>query len=37
MLLIVLFCMGAQSTFFGPAKYAILPQHLTGHGSNNLV
>ena len=27
-LLAVLFCMGAQSAFFGPAKYAILPQHL---------
>lgn len=24
----VLFAMGAQSTFFGPIKYAILPQHL---------
>jgi acyl-[acyl-carrier-protein]-phospholipid O-acyltransferase / long-chain-fatty-acid--[acyl-carrier-protein] ligase len=24
----VLFCMGAQSTFFGPIKYALLPQHL---------
>ena len=28
MLMAVLFCMGAQSTFFGPIKYAILPQHL---------
>lgn len=27
-LLTVLFAMGAQSTFFGPIKYAILPQHL---------
>ncbi len=27
-LLIVLFCLGAQSTFFGPVKYALLPQHL---------
>jgi 1-acyl-sn-glycerol-3-phosphate acyltransferase len=27
-LLILLFLMGTQSTFFGPAKYAILPQHL---------
>jgi acyl-[acyl-carrier-protein]-phospholipid O-acyltransferase / long-chain-fatty-acid--[acyl-carrier-protein] ligase len=27
-LLFVLFCMGAQSTFFGPVKYALLPQHL---------
>lgn len=28
MLLAVLFLMGAQSAFFGPVKYAILPQHL---------
>ena len=28
MLMIVLFMMGAQSTFFSPAKYSILPQHL---------
>lgn len=27
-LLFVLFCMGAQATFFGPIKYALLPQHL---------
>lgn len=27
-LLLLLFLMGTQSTFFGPAKYAILPQHL---------
>ena len=27
-LLVVLFLMGAQSTFFGPLKYGILPQHL---------
>jgi len=27
-LLFVLFLMGSQSAFFGPAKYAILPQHL---------
>lgn len=27
-LLIVLFLMGLQSTFFGPLKYSILPQHL---------
>ncbi|NLL35968.1 MAG: MFS transporter [Fretibacterium sp.] len=27
-LLVVLFLMGAQSTFFSPAKYSILPQHL---------
>jgi acyl-[acyl-carrier-protein]-phospholipid O-acyltransferase/long-chain-fatty-acid--[acyl-carrier-protein] ligase len=29
LLMIVLFLMGAQSTFFGPLKYCILPQHLT--------
>lgn len=28
LLLIVLFFMGAQSTFFSPAKYALLPTHL---------
>lgn len=28
MLLTVLFFMGSQSTFFGPIKYSILPQHL---------
>lgn len=28
MLLFVLFLMGCQSTFFGPIKYGILPQHL---------
>jgi len=28
MLMVVLFLMGAQSTFFGPLKYGILPQHL---------
>ncbi|MBZ6377604.1 MULTISPECIES: MFS transporter [Pacificimonas] len=27
-MLVVLFFMGLQSTFFGPIKYAILPQHL---------
>ena len=27
-LIFVLFLMGAQSAFFGPAKYSILPQHL---------
>ena len=27
-LLFVLFCLGVQSTFFGPIKYALLPQHL---------
>lgn len=30
-LLFVLFCLGAQSTFFGPVKYALLPQHLHEH------
>src|SRR5450756_1726561 len=24
----VLFCLGIQATFFGPIKYALLPQHL---------
>ena len=28
LLLLVLFLMGAQSTFFGPVKYSILPDHL---------
>ena len=28
LLMFVLFMMGAQSTFFSPAKYSILPQHL---------
>lgn len=28
LLMIVLFMMGAQSAFFSPAKYSILPQHL---------
>ena len=27
-LLVLLFLMGAQSAFFGPVKYAVLPQHL---------
>jgi acyl-[acyl-carrier-protein]-phospholipid O-acyltransferase/long-chain-fatty-acid--[acyl-carrier-protein] ligase len=27
-LLFVLFCTGVQATFFGPIKYALLPQHL---------
>jgi len=27
-LLAALFCMGVHSTFFGPVKYSILPQHL---------
>lgn len=39
-LLIILFCMGTQSAFFGPAKYSILPQHLEADelvGGNALV
>jgi MFS family permease len=28
LLMVVLFAMGVHSTFFGPLKYAILPQHL---------
>ncbi len=39
-LLILLFLMGTQSAFFGPCKYAILPQHLGRHelvGGNALV
>lgn len=28
LLMVILFLMGAQSTFFGPLKYSILPQHL---------
>src|SRR5688572_30292383 len=28
LLLLALFAMGVHSTFFGPIKYAILPQHL---------
>lgn len=28
LLLVVLFFMGVHSTFFGPVKYAVLPQHL---------
>lgn len=27
-LLIVLFCLGVQATFFGPIKFSLLPQHL---------
>ena len=27
----VLFLMGTQSTFFGPLKYGILPDHLAGY------
>ena len=40
MLIAVLFLMGLQSTFFGPLKYAILPQHLDDGelvGGNALV
>jgi acyl-[acyl-carrier-protein]-phospholipid O-acyltransferase/long-chain-fatty-acid--[acyl-carrier-protein] ligase len=29
-LMIILFAMGAQSTFFGPIKYSLLPQQLKG-------
>ncbi len=28
LLIVILFLMGMQSTFFGPVKYALLPQHL---------
>jgi len=31
LLLVVLFLMGTQSAFFGPAKYAILPELLDEH------
>ena len=31
LLMAVLFLMGTQSTFFGPLKYGILPQHLNEH------
>jgi MFS family permease len=31
LMLIALFAMGVHSTFFGPIKYAILPQHLEKH------
>ncbi len=40
LLLVALFLMGAQSAFFGPVKYAILPQALGPHelvGGNGLV
>jgi 1-acyl-sn-glycerol-3-phosphate acyltransferase len=40
LLLVLLFLMGTQSAFFGPCKYAILPQHLERHelvGGNALV
>lgn len=39
-LLILLFLMGSQSTFFGPVKYSIIPQHLDEKeiiGGNALV
>jgi acyl-[acyl-carrier-protein]-phospholipid O-acyltransferase/long-chain-fatty-acid--[acyl-carrier-protein] ligase len=39
-LMVVLFLMGAQSAFFGPLKYSILPQHLQKSdliGANALV
>ena len=39
-LLLLLFLMGTQSTFFGPVKYSIIPQHLTPEevvGGNGLV
>jgi len=39
-LLLVLFLMGGQSTFFGPIKYSIIPQHLKKDelvGGNALV
>lgn len=34
LLLVALFCMGLHSTFFGPLKYSIIPQHL---GERELV
>jgi len=40
MLIAILFLMGTQSAFFGPLKYAMLPQHLDEHelvGANGLV
>lgn len=40
LLLFLLFLMGAQSTFFGPLKYSIIPQHLKPDevvGGNALV
>lgn len=39
-LIAILFLMGTQSSFFGPIKYSILPQHLEPHelvGGNGLV
>lgn len=40
LLLVLLFAMGAQSAFFGPVKYSLLPQHLERTeivGANGLV
>lgn len=40
LLLALLFAMGAQSTFFGPVKYSLLPQHLRRNeivGGNGMV
>lgn len=40
LLIVMLFFMGAQSAFFGPAKYAIIPQQLKQHelvGGNSLI
>jgi 1-acyl-sn-glycerol-3-phosphate acyltransferase len=40
LLLALLFAMGAQSAFFGPVKYSLLPQHLEDNeiiGGNGLV
>lgn len=39
-LLVLLFAMGTQSTFFGPVKYSLLPQHLRSDelvGGNGMV
>lgn len=39
-LIAILFLMGTQSSFFGPVKYSVLPQHLANHeliGGNGLV
>jgi 1-acyl-sn-glycerol-3-phosphate acyltransferase len=39
-LLVILFLMGTQSSFFGPVKYSIIPQHLPSRelvGGNALV
>jgi len=40
LLLLALFALGAQSAFFSPSKFSILPQHLEGHeliGGNALI